>query len=64
MNEHDLKLLREYMDKAHKAGIHGDYLREKELMEEAGKLIYGYAWLGGLFIKNTDTGDVEEIEIL
>lgn len=63
MNEHDLKLLKEYMVKAHESGIHGDYLREKELMEEVGKLVYGNAWLGGLFIKNTDTGNVEEIEL-
>nr|DAL93593.1 MAG TPA: hypothetical protein [Caudoviricetes sp.] len=51
------------MEKARQAGIHGDYLRQDELMKEIGKLIYGNAYCGGLHIKNTDTWDTEDIEI-
>ena len=51
------------MEKARQAGIHGDYLRQDELMKEIGKLIYGNAYCGGLHIKNTDTWEVEVIEI-
>lgn len=63
MGEHDLKKLKELMEKARQASIHGDYLRQDELMKEIGKLIYGNAYCGGLHIKNTDTWDTEDIEI-
>lgn len=63
MGEHDLKKLKELMENARQAGIHGDYLREEVLMKEIGKLIYGNAYCGGLHIKNTDTWEVEVIEI-
>lgn len=63
MGEHDLTKLKELMENARQAGIHGDYLREEVLMKEIGKLIYGNAYCGGLHIKNTDTWEVEDIEI-
>lgn len=63
MGEHDLKKLKELLHKARRAGMEGHYLEQKALMLLIGKLLYNVAFDEGLQVKNTDTWDMEVIEI-
>lgn len=63
MGEHDIKKLKELLYRARHAGTEGHYLEQKALMLLIGELLYNVAFDEGLQVKNTDTWEVEVIEI-